>query len=415
MNILYLSPLLPAPSGSGGKRAVYNHILDLPRGPGGVCHLLCIDVDEEIGDGRLTFAQVDQTQVLPRAFPKFASGSRIANLVVALRQLCLDLRPRAVAAVSSDVARRWVRQQLASHAFDCVVLDHFSAAGLLPDRALPIPVLYIAHNFEAAIIRDRIDSDGAWIGRLLSKVEYFKTLRFERRLIDRSSAVVYIAAPDQKAMSSLLGNKPARVWPELSPLKRRRWSPPDRKALLFVGAARYFPNGDALGWLLRELMPRLLEIDPSIGLDIVGTARKDLHGIEAAPNVRFHGFVSDQSLEAAYLNASLFVSPIILGNGVKIKVLESVSYGLPVVATRQSMAGLEFLGDSLGELRRDNPAAAAAAIASLIAEPARLVAMSERMQRDYQAALLSRPPLRAVLDEVLAHSGGPAQAASRSL
>jgi glycosyltransferase involved in cell wall biosynthesis len=113
-------------------------------------------------------------------------------------------------------------------------------------------------------------------------------------------------------------------------------------------------------------------VDPEIALDIAGTTWEEMGSGPVPAGVTFHGFVSDQVLDDLHRNAALFICPVVLGAGIKIKMLEAASYGLPSAATSASLAGIDFLNGIALRIDRDALEQAVREIAALLVNPARL-------------------------------------------
>jgi len=144
------------------------------------------------------------------------------------------------------------------------------------------------------------------------------------------------------------------IWPELPTPKTSLWQPNNHKRLLFVGSAKYFPNRDAIEWLAGTLLPRLRQSDPAITLNIAGTAINEINQAFHTQGVHYLGFVSESELERLHVESTLFICPVVLGGGIKIKVLEASSYGIPIVATNESLNGIEYLSEHAIRLARDS-------------------------------------------------------------
>jgi glycosyltransferase involved in cell wall biosynthesis len=96
----------------------------------------------------------------------------------------------------------------------------------------------------------------------------------------------------------------------------------------------------------------------------------------------------------------LFICPVVLGSGVKIKVVEALSYGMPVALSEPSRAGVEFATAAVG-FDREHPDVIAQVIASLLSDPPRLQRMSDEIVRSYDEALAARSPMAKMLSELL--------------
>lgn len=349
LNVLYLSPLIPATSGSGGKRAIYNHLAELKR-HGVNCKLIAIDEDDVKASYPAEFACF-APEVFPRALPRVGNG--LVAKAMALIQLFFCKRPRSAAVIASKQAKRAYARLAADGGFDAVIVDHLNAYSIAEGEDFSLPLVYIAHNIEAEVLKDRLQMLPPWSPeRLRTRLEYVKMRRFERGLIEKARHIVLISSADRNSALLHAVQDKVSIWPELPTVREIRWRYQASKKMLFVGSAKYFPNEDAIRWLVEQLMPEIRRIDGSVTLTIAGTSNGDLY-LAYADGVSFTGFVSDAELEALHLHCDLFISPVVLGSGIKIKVLEASSYGMPIMATKESLAGINYLDGENLQLTRD--------------------------------------------------------------
>jgi glycosyltransferase involved in cell wall biosynthesis len=390
MRVLYLSPLLPAPNVNGGKQAIFNHLKDILRSNIQI-DLIAIDVDHTPmclpNDASSSFRSI---RVFDRKLP-VASG--FIGLLYALRQLVLDQEPRAVAVVNSNPARLFIQKALLQTKYDLIVIDHLNAAGLLSGISTDIPIQYISHNIESDVLHDQFMScrkfTSEWF-RLWLEVRKMK--KFEHKLVARATIIRPITPIDAEAPLFEGSSNKVKIWPELPNPKGERWRRQAPMKLLFVGSLHYFPNKDAILWLVEEFMPQLSAILPEAVLHIAGTSLEELPNLSVPQNVVFEGFVSRDRLDELHHISTAFVCPVILGSGVKIKVLEASSYGLPIAATSESLRGIEFLKGVAVEISR-NPIEAALALKALIENQDKLEAVSTKILQGLNESLAQRDPL----------------------
>lgn len=341
MKVLYLAPLLPAPSGSGGKRAIFNHILDLNESAVTI-DILCVDVDDSGEIPEICLKDGSSLQIRKRGIPR-VNASMQAKLLGIWNLLTQSL-PRSIAVVSSLEPTFWISEQLKRGQYQCIVIDHLNGYGLIRGLNVEIPIIYIAHNLETAVLRHECARLGPFSARkLMLFLEIWKMERIESELLNRAAKVVAIGLADVPLIASMAPAAKVVVWPELPIAKAVTWRYSASKRLLFVGSAKYFPNRDAIEWLIWDLMPKIAMINPDVVLHIAGTSAAEFGAKVVGENVRLEGFVSDAALAHLHLTCDLFICPVILGAGIKIKVLEAGSYGLPVIATRISLEGIGFL------------------------------------------------------------------------
>ncbi len=108
--------------------------------------------------------------------------------------------------------------------------------------------------------------------------------------------------------------------------------------LLFLGGFRHPPNIAAVEFLAREVMPLLAQRAPHIVLEVVGSNPPDSILALAAPNIRITGQVPD--LDPVFARARVFVAPLFAGAGMKGKVLETISRGVPSVLSAIAAEGV---------------------------------------------------------------------------
>ncbi|GAA3580042.1 hypothetical protein GCM10022197_42150 [Microlunatus spumicola] len=177
---------------------------------------------------------------------------------------------------------------------------------------------------------------------------------------------------------------------------------------VFLGSLEFQPNRDALRWFLGTCREAVLAAVPDFRLALVGRGSVDALPEAAAwgDRVRPLGWVPD--LDDVLLSAAGLLSPLQTGSGIKIKVLESLSRGLPVVATSFGVLGLD-VDESAGCLVADDPAGLAAALARA-ADPDVNALLSAGARRRWDERY-SPAVARQAYDEVLglvAPDAGPA-------
>jgi len=170
------------------------------------------------------------------------------------------------------------------------------------------------------------------------------------RAVDRT----WVVSPVEQAL--LAAEVPGAVVDVVSNIHRPRGPGPGRETrrdLLFVGSFRHPPNVDAALWLAAELMPRLRERRPDIGLSLVGgDAPAEVLALGRREGITVHGHVPE--LEPLLDHHRLSVAPLRYGAGVKGKVNQALAHGLPVVATRCAIEGMD-LEDGRDVLLAEDP------------------------------------------------------------
>ncbi|MGQ9768776.1 MAG: glycosyltransferase family 4 protein, partial [Anaerolineae bacterium] len=182
---------------------------------------------------------------------------------------------------------------------------------------------------------------------------------------------------------------------------------PQPNSLVFNGSLTYSANYDAMQWFLAQVWPRIRAQVPAATLTITGsTAGVNLTGLALDDHVRLTGYVEDVRLPVA--EAAVAIAPIRQGGGTRLKILEAMALGTPVVATAKGAEGLDVVdGEHL--LLADDPERFAASVLRLLADDAlaaRLAADARRLvEGRYDWEQIGRRFVNLVEDVVRQRSG----------
>lgn len=139
---------------------------------------------------------------------------------------------------------------------------------------------------------------------------------------------------------------------------------PPRPEMMFVAGFGHPPNAEAVCWFVRDVLPLVQAQVPDAMLAIVGSKPTEQVRALASARVQVHADVTDEELAAWYLRARVAVVPLRCGAGVKLKVVEALREGLPLVTTPVGAQGLPGL-DAVVQVE-SQPQAMASAICRLL-------------------------------------------------
>jgi len=141
----------------------------------------------------------------------------------------------------------------------------------------------------------------------------------------------------------------------------------EREGLLFVGGFQHPPNVDAVTWFVQEVWPLVHAQAPEMNLRVVGSKMPDTLRSLAGPGIEILGFVQD--IDPLLAQSRISIAPLRYGAGVKGKVNQAMSHGLPVVATPAAVEGMDLThGEHV--LVADTPTVYAQEIIRLYNDPA---------------------------------------------
>ncbi len=205
--------------------------------------------------------------------------------------------------------------------------------------------------------------------------------RRELRVYRRADLVLTVTAQDRQALLNDAPDLEVRLAPNIHDAVVEADDVPEmeRKDLVFVGGFRHPPNEDAMLWFCNEIMPRIHAALPDVRLHIVGSEPTPAIQQLAGPNVMVTGYVP--SVLPYLRGCRISVAPLRYGAGMKGKVGEALSAGIPLVTTTSGAEGMG-LEDGRHALVADGAAAFADAVIRLYQDPglrARLVAEGRRL------------------------------------
>jgi len=314
-----------------------------------------------------------------------------------------------------------VRKRLATGDIDILHADQLSMGQYLDlARGLRTRRVFDAHNAVWELVRELSPRQPTPVHRISASVEWRRLRRFEGRIARESDLTLAVSERDRDALRLAAGKAiKAAIVPIGIEVRERPVVVPVRSSrLLSVATMHYPPNAEALRWFLSETWPLLANRCPQVRLDIVGP--RPPADITAAGQrddwISVHGYVED--VEPLYQQAAIFIVPLLSGSGVRVKILEAMARGVPVVSTSIGADGLD-VQDGVHLLIADTPAEFAAAVAELLDRPERAIALAtaarERMLERYDWRACCQPLLDAYhhlsqprTDAMIAPSGPPA-------
>ncbi|MBI4541920.1 MAG: glycosyltransferase [Gemmatimonadetes bacterium] len=224
------------------------------------------------------------------------------------------------------------------------------------------PIVADQHNYDPLLARRRAAATRG-IARLKWRAYHLLAARAERRNLRRVRAIAAVSREEAALFARVAPHAEVAIVPNGVDTAYFRPSPLGR-AVLFTASMSYAPNREAAEWLVREVWPAVRREEPGAQLRLVGwrgeTALAHLRG---APGVAVVGSVPDVRPELE--GAAVAVAPLAAGAGTRIKILEALAAGRPVVTTTVGAEGIS-VADGVHCLVRDDPRSFAEAVVRLL-------------------------------------------------
>lgn len=357
MKVLFVVPWIPWPLVNGGKIRTYHLLREAAKRA--EIHLHLVREREPIPDAAEELA-------------RFCAAVTIHERGTPSPWFTVS-RPKFERWFHSPSLAAAIAREGASGTYDVVHLDELAVARLVPAAARAAVVQH--HHKLDTVLYEALNGEGD----LAARFDLWKLRRLEAYSLRRFRHQLLCSEGDGEILRERYGPHDFGAIPSGfdSQLFRRAESPAPREAhrLLFLGSMDYGPNVDGVRWFVEQVLEAIRAADPDVLLEIVGAdpppeirelAGDHIHVTGRVPDVRPH-------LE----RASAMVVPLRIGGGTRLKIVEALALGTPVVSTTIGAEGLDLVADEHLRLA-DDPASFATAVTGLLADPAAAAALAER-------------------------------------
>lgn len=334
MKVLWISPKLPYPPESGDKLRQFNLIRELSPNIEISLIAFTLTKQEENQAGHMNrFC----SRVKTFFFDELSQLQRIRAIITSPNPYYVSRYQRA------DV-NDYILSELESFRPDLIQIEHTYLAEYL--RRIPShlkrPSILTKHNIDADLALQSYKFADSLIKRIFWWLEWKKMAHYEPRADNLFSSLVVMSNTDKAAIDSRKKRPAATHVVEngVDTLKLQPFRPSSEPVLLFLGALDYLPNQDAAIYICKEILPLLKNSVPNARVLIVGRKPSAaVLGLESE-SVEVHGDVPE--VEPFYEMASIAIVPLRAGSGSRLKILEAMALGRPVISTSKGAEGLEI-------------------------------------------------------------------------
>jgi hypothetical protein len=361
MRLAFVTSLIPVGRADTGFEIANRAIVDALRASG--CEVTCIGFVRKGTSAQPDLSnRLDPSNIVIDAID-IENSTASASLKLRWIAAALALRlPVACAKLRLAGDGKWVEAIRARGPFDAIVLNSIMGVGAFPELLDLAPALLVEHNVEFESARQSAAHSTGILTRLLYRREARLLEVIERRVCAKARFTWFLAEEDRKALG-FDGSHKAAVLP-LVPAKEAHESEGDAKTaplydIGLIGTWTWEPNRIGLSWFIEHVVPL---IPDDIRIAIAGRLPEGF----TAPQqqVSLLGRVADASLFLDQCRTIALTSRA--GTGVQLKTIEAFGRGKPAVATSSSLRG--FADFPANVIRQDDPAAFAAALATLVAQ-----------------------------------------------
>ncbi len=385
MRLLIVSSWFPYPPDNGSKIRAFNLIEQLSRR-----HEITLLSFAEEGESRPD--RLNALRRMCREVRTFAGNPHKAGSSLPLVGL-LSPVPRSYRQTFSPALAAAIAEAAPAHEA-LVALEIGAAVHARRVRGIP-------RVFEEAEVRviEQAAQRGSLARRWRHQLTWRKYARFTRLLVREFAATTVVSAAERDALGRA-GCALERVHVVdngVSAAHLAYVAPAQADTLIYPGSPTYAPNLEAVRWFAARVLPAIRAVRPAVRFVVTGRADRE-HAEALTPlGVSLAGYVDD--IRPLVAGSSVCVVPLQTGGGTRLKVLEALALGTPVVSTSKGAEGLDLeAGRDL--LVEDDSHAFAREVVSVLSDPA----LRARLSASGRRAVAERytwDRIGATLEEVL--------------
>lgn len=352
----------PHPLDEGTRVLIYNLLKHLSKR--NETHLLCLN-DRPVAPADLEAVRslgVRSIEAIGHEVPR-GFARRLGNVA-------LDCVPFCVRQFESDRLREALRNFLKKQPVDVVHAEYISSA-VYRGEFEKIPAVFYPHDAVSMLFARNAGAEPDPLRKFYTWSQQRKVVRFEKEMLSRFQQTVVVSQADKDYLARHADTSRVNVIAvgiDCDFFAPRGAESPE-PVILFRGVMNFLPNDDAARYFYEDVFRLVKREVPNAKFQVVGKDPSDAlrNAAQKDSSLTLSGFVDD--IREPMAQASVIVTPMRIGSGIKIKILESLAMAKPVVATTLACSGLETVpGKHL--LVGDTPQTLADAVVKLLKDAA---------------------------------------------
>jgi glycosyltransferase involved in cell wall biosynthesis len=332
MRILFITETVPHPLDSGGRIKTWHTLAALASEHELHCHAFARSAAQSA-------QALEPLRRMCRSVTIHVVARTAAREAAYVARSVATRLPYSVVRHFSGAALASMAASCRAHRIEATYCDHLSM--LEYGRRLALPIVHDAHNVEYRIAQRHAASLGAGLVHLAVAREWRRLRAYERTWYPRCALIFAVSEEDATEIRRLSGGGPTIVAVPIGIDTRAVTVGPaltDRPVVLFVGGLDWPPNRDAVEHFLTACWPGIRQAVPNARFTVVGRSEGVLRRRWQASDVTFTGRVDD--LTPHFAASRVTVVPIRSGSGMRVKILDAMARGVPVVATPVGAEGI---------------------------------------------------------------------------
>ena len=343
MDILFLTQILPYPPDAGPKIKTWNVLRYFVKKGYRVTLVSFIREEEE-----QYLAAVQREGIY--LYPVPIRRSRIKDGIYWLLSIITGI-PFLIARDNLPEMRKLVMKLIQDQKYDVVHADQITMTQFVPIHGEEKYItIFDAHNATYSIV-ERMQKTSIWFLKPVLALEATRLKKYEASLVKDFDYTLAVTSLDRQLLAEACGEDAKSIVEDrikvipiavdtdgMRPIQRVVNS----HNIVTLGTLHYPPNADGIRWFIREVFPKIKNRVEDVTLTIIGkNPPEDFLKISdhSGGAIKVTGYVKE--LEPVLHEAALMVVPVRAGSGMRVRILEAFSRGMPVVTTTIGLEGIE--------------------------------------------------------------------------
>lgn len=366
MKVLWISHLLPYPPRGGVLQRSYNLLKELSKG--NEIYLIAFNQKALMPTSDQIREAVDKLKEIccnVDVLPLFSDKNKLNKLFLILISLFTQ-KPYTVNWNRSRLLAKMVNESVSHFKPEAIHYDTIGLAEYFQEKKSIVQFLN-HHNIESAMMFRRAKKVTNIFKKLYFYQEAWKLSGYEKKVINKFCCNFTVSEEDEATLKRI--NPTCRTSVIANGVDTSYFYNDSKRipseTLIFAGGMRWYPNKDAMLFFTKDIWPLIKKQKPHIKMVLIGKypPRSLIEISQSDENFIIKGFVED--VRPYFAESMVYVCPIRDGGGTRLKILDALSFGIPIVATSVGAEGIKVThGKNI--LIADEPEDFAAQVVKLI-------------------------------------------------